>query len=78
MSERTDSDGEKENYDDIEPPKQHQKLKLPPSVKGKQRFAEMVSAEEMESLSKGFAPPKYGKEHKEGSFNFSAVNCCTK
>ena len=55
MSERTDSDGEKENYDDIEPPKQHQKLKLPPSVKGKQRFAEMVSAEEMESLSKGFA-----------------------
>ena len=70
MSERTDSDGEKENYDDIEPPKQHQKLKLPPSVKGKQRFAEMVSAEEMESLSKGFAPQNTAKNTKKAVSTF--------
>jgi len=53
-------------------PRSAKKLKLPSSVKGKHHF-KMVSAEEMESISKGF-----GKEHEVGSFKFSAVNGCMK
>ena len=61
MSDWTDSDSEKEN-DDFQPPKKH--LKLPASVKGNQRFTEMVSSEELESISKGFVPKNTEKNTK--------------
>ena len=51
MNDWTDSDSEKEN-DDFQPPKKHQKV--PASLKGKQRFTEMVSSEQLETISKGF------------------------
>jgi len=64
MSGWSDCDSKKKNYDNFEPPKRYQKLKLPYSVKGKQRFTEMVSAEEMESISKGFIPQYTAKNTK--------------
>ena len=47
MSDWTDSDSEKEN-DDFQPPKKRQKV--PASLKGKQRFTEMVSSEQLETI----------------------------
>ena len=64
MSDWTDSDSEKENYDDFEPPKKHQKQKLPSFVLGKQCFTGMVSAEEMESISRGLVPKNMAKNMK--------------
>ena len=61
MSEWTDSDSEKENCGDFEPSKKRQKLKLTSSAKGKQRFAVMASADEMESISKVFVPKNTAK-----------------
>ena len=45
--------------DDFQPPKK--RLKLPASLKGNQRFTEMVSSEELESISKGFVHVKNTK-----------------
>jgi len=39
---------------------------------------EKCQKRKLPSISKGFVPPKYGKEYRMGSFNFSAVNCCRK
>ena len=61
MSDWTDSDSEKEN-DDFQPPKKHQKV--PASLKGKQRFTEMVSSEQLETISKGFVPKNTEKNMK--------------
>ena len=52
MSDWTDSNSEKEN-DNFQPPKKHQKV---PALKGKQCFTEMVSSEQLETISKGFVP----------------------
>ena len=40
-----DSDSEKENDEDFQPPKKRPRMKSAP--KGKQRFAEVVSSEEL-------------------------------
>ena len=64
MSDWTDSDGEKDNCDDFEPPKKHQKPKLSSPVLGKKLFTEMVPAEEMESISKGFFSKNTAKKTK--------------
>ena len=61
MSDWTDSDGEKEN-DNFQPPKKRQKV--PASLKGKQRFTEMVSSEQLETISKGFVPKNTKKNTK--------------
>lgn len=61
MSEWTDSDSEKEN-DDFQPPKQC--MKVPASLKGKQRFTEMVSSEQLETISKGYVPQNTEKNTK--------------
>ena len=61
MSDWTDSDSEKEN-DDFQPPKKRQKV--PASLKGKQRFTEMVSSEQLETISKGFVPKNTEKNMK--------------
>ena len=61
MSDWTDSDSEKEN-DDFQPPKKRQKV--PASLKGKKRFTEMVSSEQLETISKGFVPQNTEKNTK--------------
>ena len=61
MSEWTDSDNEKEN-DDFQPPKK--RMKVPGSLKGKQRFTEMVSSEQLETISKRFVPKNTEKNTK--------------
>ena len=61
MSDWTDSDSEKEN-DDFQPPMKHQKV--PAFLKGKQRFTEMVSSEQLETISKGFVPKNTEKNTK--------------
>ena len=61
MSDWTDSNSEKEN-DDFQPPKKRQKV--PASLKGKQRFTEMVSSEQLETISKGFVPQNTEKNMK--------------
>ena len=54
MSEWTDSsDSEKENAADFQPPKKRLKKAV---TKGKRRFREVVSPEELERISKGFVP----------------------
>lgn len=61
MSDWTDSDSEKEN-DDFQPPKK--RLKLPASSKGKTHFTDMVTSEELETLSQGFVPKNTEKNTK--------------
>ena len=65
MSEWTDSDSEKES-DDFQSPKQH--MKVPASLKGKQRFTEMVSSEQLETISKGYVPQNTEKNTQSGQF----------
>ena len=81
MSDWTDSDGEKDNCDDFEPPKKHQKPKLSSPVLGKKLFTELVPAEEMESISKGFFSKNTAKKTKWAVSTFRqwiiAQNECT-
>ena len=67
MSDWTDSDSKKEN-DDFQPPKKGQKV--PASLKGKQHFTEMVSSEQLETISKGLSL-KTPKRTRSGQFLFS-------
>ena len=73
----TDSDGEKENYDDFEPSMKHQKLKLPSSAKREAALCRDGISRRNGEYFEGICPQRYGKEQEVGNFNFLAVGCCT-
>ncbi len=72
MSEWTDSSGSEKENDllDFQPPKKRLKLS---AREEKQRFGQMVSSEELESISKGFVP-KIPRKYEVGAFYLQTVD----
>ena len=76
LSDWTDSDNEKENQDDFEPPRSARNHKTPLFCIREAELCRDGISRRNGKYFDGIYPPKYGKEHEVGSFNFLAVNCC--
>ena len=71
MSDRTDSNSEKEKNDDFQPPKK--RLKLPTSSKEREAALHLNVLGRNGDYFKGICPPRHRKEHKAGDFHSSSV-----